>query len=119
MKIRISSELSDADLYAICEAADVLACECPSYLVRLVQEVRAFRQYTTDCIQQFPEDATTHHWLTGRAKQVESLLCQTIVELLQKENLIDEQDQVCLTQLSDRSRSLALAGYQPEVRLAS
>ncbi|HEY9860816.1 MAG TPA: hypothetical protein V6D16_15015 [Candidatus Obscuribacterales bacterium] len=119
MKIQISTELSDEDLYAICEAADVLACECPSYLVRLVQEVRAFRQYTSDCIQQFPEDAATHHWLTSRAKQVETLLCQTILELLQKEELIDEQNQVCLTRLSERARSLALAGYRPEVPLAS
>lgn len=119
MKLQISSELSDEDLYAICDAADVLACECPSYLVRLVQEVRAFRQYTSDCIQQFPEDAATHYWLTNRAKQVEALLCETILELLQKEDLIDDQNQVCLTRLSERSRSLALAGYQPDVRLAS
>ncbi len=119
MKIQISTELSDEDLYAICEAANVLACECPSYLVRLVQEVRTFRQYTSDCIQQFPEDAATHHWLTSRAKQVETLLCQTILELLQKEELIDEQNQVCLTRLSERARSLALAGYRPEVPLAS
>ena len=119
MKIQVSAELSDADLYAICEAANVLACECPSYLVRLLQEVRAFRQYTSDCIQQFHEDAATHHWLAGRAKQVEALLCQTILELLQKEDLIDEQNQVCLTRLSERARSLALAGYQPQVQLAS
>lgn len=119
MKLQISSELSDEDLYAISDAADVLACECPSYLVRLVQEVRSFRQYTSDCIQQFPEDAATHHWLSNRAKQVEAMLCETIVELLQKEDLIDDQNQVCLAQLSERSRSLALAGYQPEIRLAS
>lgn len=110
--LSISPDLSDDDLAAICEAADVIACECPSYLVRLLQEVRSFRHYTSDCIEQFPNDAVTHHWLSSQAKQMEAFLCQTILELLRKESLLDEQNRVCLTQLSERSRSLALHSLQ-------
>ncbi len=47
--LEFSLELSDEQLVAICEAADVIACECPSYLVRLLHEVREFRRYTTEC----------------------------------------------------------------------
>jgi hypothetical protein len=114
--LSISPDLSDDDLVSICEAADVIACECPSYLVRLLQEVRAFRHYTSDCIEQFPDDVVTHHWLSNQAKQMEAFLCQTILELLRRENLLDEQNRVCLTQLSERSRSLALHNLQ--VRLS-
>ncbi len=107
--IQISSELTDENLLAICEAADVIACECPSYLVRLLNDVREFRRYTNECIERFPSDAETHHWLSSRANQVEMLLSLTIYELLQKENLLDENNQLNLQQLSDRNRAIALS----------
>lgn len=113
--IQISSEISDDELVAISDAADVIACECPSYLVRLLQQVREFRRYTNDCIERFPEDAPTHHWLSQEAIQVEALLSQTIIELMRKENLIDEHNQLCLAQLSERARTLALVDIHSRV----
>lgn len=106
--IQISCELSDEQLYAICQAADVIACECPAYLVRLLQEVREFKRYTNDCIEQFPEDADAHHWLSSRVTQVESLLALTIFEFLHKENLLDESHQLNLQRLAERNRQIAL-----------
>jgi hypothetical protein len=102
------SDLSDEGLLELCRAAEVIACECPGYLARILRQVRTFQNYTTNCIDQFPEDAETHLWLAERAGQVEKLLFQTMVELMQKEQLIDESGQILLDKLSDRAREIAL-----------
>ncbi len=102
------SELSDEALLEICRAAEVIACECPGYLARLLRQVRTFRAYTVDCIEQFPSDAETHLWLADRATQVEDILLQTMIELMQKENLIDDAQQVSLDKLSERARATML-----------
>jgi hypothetical protein len=107
--LQLSLEFSDEQLLALCEAADVIACECPSYLVRLLHEVREFRRYTSECIERFPEDTATHEWLSNRAAQVEMLLSITILEFLEKENLLDNHNQLNLNRLSERSRKLALS----------
>lgn len=103
-----SNEISSDVLLAICEAADVIACECPGYLARLLRQVQAFRTYTLRCIEQFPDDAKTHEWLGDRASEVERVLFQTMLELMEKEGLITESRQVCLTKLSQRARDTAL-----------
>lgn len=102
------NELSDEMLIEICRAAEVIACECPGYIARLLRQVRSFRQYTTKCIEQFPSDAETHHWLAGQAEVVETILFQTMVELMQKEGLIDETQQIALDKLGDRAREIVL-----------
>lgn len=107
-KIQLETEFSDEQLLMICENAGVIACECPSYLVHLLQQVRVFRNYTTDCVEQFPEDTVIHEWLSGRASQLETMLTQTILEFLRKENLINEDNQLSLQQLAERSRASAL-----------
>ena len=46
------SDFSDEQLQTICEAAQVIACECPAHLVDLVRRVRQFRRYTQeDCLE--------------------------------------------------------------------
>lgn len=102
-------EFSDEALIEICTAANVIACECPGYLARLLRQVRAFRKYTSNCIEQFPEDAETHQWLISQAKQVEQLLVQTMLELMQKEELLDSNGQLLLERLSERAQAIALA----------
>jgi|SRR6476469_9599997 len=106
--IQISLEFPDEHLVAISDAADMIACECPSYLVRLLKEVREFRRYTTECIERFPNDTDTHEWLASRANQVEVLLSLTIYELLEKENLVENYNQLNLKRLSERNRAIAL-----------
>jgi len=103
-----SPEFSDDQLVAICEAADVIACECPSYLVQLLKEVKEFRRYTTECGERFPDNSDSHHWLSNRASQLEKLLSQTIYEFFQKENLLDEDNRINLQRLSERNRIVAL-----------
>jgi hypothetical protein len=106
--LETSPEFSDEQLIAICEAADVIACECPSYLVQLLKEVKEFRRYTTECGERFPDSADSHHWLSNRAAQFEKFLSQTIHEFFQKEHLMDENNQIDLQRLSERNRMVAL-----------
>ena len=101
--IQVSQQFSDEQLLAICEAADVIACQCPSYLVHLLKEVKEFHRYTKDCIETSPGDASLHDWLSSRAAQLELLLSQTIFELLQRENLIDDQNNLDLDKMAERS----------------
>ncbi|MBD2035834.1 hypothetical protein H6F86_30735 [Phormidium sp. FACHB-592] len=106
--IKVSADLSDALLTEICAAASVLTCTCPGYLTRLLRQVRAFRSYTINCIERFPEATETHHWLDQRGDQLEQLLFQTLLELLQKEQLLDATNQVSLSEIAERSRAKAL-----------
>lgn len=107
--IQISLNFSDEQLVAISESIHVLACECPSYLIRLLQEVRSFSHYTNECIERFPEDVETHQLLSSRAKQMELLLSSTILEFLQKENLLEANNQLNLDKLAQRSHELVLS----------
>ncbi len=102
------SELSDEALLEVCRAAEVIACECPGYLARLLRQVRTFRTYTVDCIEQFPLDTETHLWLANQATQVENILFQTMIELMLKEGLINDAQQVSLDKLSERARATML-----------
>lgn len=102
------SDISDEALVEICRAAEVVACECPGYLARLLRQVRTFRNYTTNCIEQFPQDAETHLWLAEQAAKAEALLHQTMIELMRKEELIDDSEHILLDKLSERARATAL-----------
>ncbi len=101
-------ELSDEALLEICRAAEVIACECPGYLARILRQVRSFRNYTTSCIEQFPEDEETHRWLDSRAAKVEDLLFETMIELMKREDLINDERQISLEKLSERARETVL-----------
>ncbi len=106
--LQASSEFSDEQLISISEAAQVIGCKCPAYLVKLLQEVKEFRRYTGECIERFPEDTATHEWLAQKSYEVEQVLSQTIFELLQKENLLDAENQISLNRLHERAHAIAL-----------
>lgn len=103
-----AKELSDETLVEICRAAQVIACECPGYLARILRQVRVFRDYTSNCMEQFPNDIETHKWLAAKADEVENILVQTMIELMQKEKLIDDACNIDLDKLSDRAREIVL-----------
>ncbi len=104
-----ATELTDEALLEICRAADVLACECPGYLARILRQVRSFHNYTLSCIDQFPQDKETHLWLAAQAEAMEQLLWDTTLELMRREKLIDETSQVILLdRMSERARETAL-----------
>ncbi len=95
-------------MIAICESVDIIACECPGYLASLLRQVHTFRAYTNSCIEQFPEDAETHHWLSDRAQQVEKILYQTVLELMHKEELITDDNELSLDRLSECALAIAM-----------
>lgn len=61
-----------------------------------------------ECIERFPEDVETHKFLSGRAKDMELLLSSTILEFLEKENLLDPNNQLNLDKLAQRTHELVL-----------
>lgn len=106
--IQLSEEFSDEQLLAICEVADIIACECPSYLAKLLHDVREFRRYTHECVEHFPEDTAVHQWLNSRAQEVETLLSRTILEFLNKEKLLESNNQLNLNRLAQRTHEIVL-----------
>jgi hypothetical protein len=109
VSIGAMSDFSDEQLQVICEAAEVIACECPAHLVDLFRRVRKFRRYTQeDCLVLVPEAAETHHWLSAQMLPLEAALAQVLTEFLQREHLFDEQQQVDLAKLAQRNRQAAL-----------
>lgn len=107
-----SPRWTDEQLEAICESASVIGCECPSSLVQLLQRVRGFRDYTYECIDRFPEDRETHEWLTSKANHLETCISQIILEFLHRESLIDENNQLLLQDMYQRSLAIALRQAQ-------
>jgi hypothetical protein len=102
------SALSGETLLEVCRAAEVIACECPGYIARLIRQVRAFRQYTTSCIEQFPKDTETHLWLAQQAQQVETMLLETMIELMRREELLENEEYLSLEKLSERAREIII-----------
>lgn len=111
------SDFSDEQLQVICEAAAVIACECPAHLVDLFRRVRQFRRYTQeDCPVLVPEAAETHHWLGDQLLPLEAALAQILTEFLQREHLLDEQQQVDLVKLTQLNRQAALRHQEAQSR---
>lgn len=97
-------DFSDEQLRVICEAANVIACECPAHLVDLLRRVRKFRRYTReDCLMLVPEAAETHYWLSDQILQIEAALIQVLIEFMQREQLLDDRQQVDIAKLADRN----------------
>ncbi len=102
------SDFSNEAILQICEAANAISCECPGYLARCLLQVRSFKEYTKACIDKFPDNAETHHWLVAQANQIEAQIWQTTVELMRREELIDEAGYILLNKLSERAVTIAL-----------
>jgi hypothetical protein len=102
--MQLSSQLSNDQLIAICEIANVISCNCPSRLVQLLQQVKEFSQYTEECVTQFPEDVETHRWLQENITDVENQLMTIMIEFLRRENLLNEKNELCFNQLEARAK---------------
>lgn len=76
------------------EHADMLECECPHHLLGILEQVRAFEKYTTECIARFPEDAGTHQWLLNAAFNIDTLLSATVVQLARIEGFVDAKNEL-------------------------
>lgn len=113
LKSSNSTNFSDEELHLICEYADVIACQCPAYLVTILRSVKKFRHYTINCIEKFPDEAEIHSWLSEEVLQIESRLAQTVFEFMQREQLLDEENQLDLEAMRQRNRSALLEQLEP------
>jgi hypothetical protein len=87
------NRLSTHALEQLSAHADMIQCECPTHLISILRQVRAFAAYTNDCIEKYPADAKTHKWLFSSAQNLDSLISSTIAQLARFEGFINEQNE--------------------------
>jgi hypothetical protein len=58
----------------------------------ILEHVRKFEAYTSECIEKYPNDAKTHRWLKASAGNVDALISSTIVQLARMEGFINENN---------------------------
>ena len=76
------------------EYSDLIECECPTHLLKILANVREFNSYTQSCIVKYPEDAPTHKWLASSALNIEKLLSATIIQLARREGFVDDANEL-------------------------
>lgn len=120
----IVSLFSDKQLIELCEVSQEIACECPAYLIGLLRKVRQFQRYTATCVQSAAEAGAApqedeylqrlenHQWLGEQMVRVEATLTQLIYEFMQRENLLDAEQNLDLEKFAQRS-------YEASLRQAS
>ena len=82
--------LTDESSKMILEKTEILECACPQHLLKVLHAIREFQEYETGCIIRFPKDQEIHSWLLEESKKLEKHVTATIVELMKKEDIIDE-----------------------------
>lgn len=87
--------LTDESTKTILKHTEVLECACPRHLLDVLKSIRDFQEYETGCIIRFPKDQEIHSWLLEESKELEVKLTKTIIELMKKENIIDENLYFC------------------------
>lgn len=101
-------DLSDEQLQVMGEIAGVIPCGCPALLIDLLRRVREVRRYTQeDCLEQVPGETGTDSWLRDRILPIEAALSQVLLEVLRREHLFDDQEQVDLAKLGHGDRQVA------------
>jgi hypothetical protein len=88
--------LTDDSAQKILEHTEIMECACPQHLLKVLMAVRDFQLYETGCIIKFPKDAEIHAWLLEESKQMEKHITTTIVELMKKEGVVDEDLYFCV-----------------------
>lgn len=87
--------LTDESAANILKHTEVLECACPQHLLKVLTAIREFQEYETGCIIRYPKDEEIHSWLLEESKKLEMLTTKTIVELMKKENIVDENLYFC------------------------
>lgn len=80
----------------ILEHTEMLECACPQHLLKVIRSIQDFQEYETSCIIKYPKDEEIHSWLLEQSKSLEKLATDTLVSLMQKESIVDEQLYFCL-----------------------
>lgn len=87
--------LTEESTALILKHTEVLECACPQHLLKVLQAIQDFQVYETGCILRFPKDQEIHSWLLEESKKLEQLATKTIIELMKKENIVDDKLNFC------------------------
>ncbi|RYZ69603.1 MAG: hypothetical protein EOP05_14595 [Proteobacteria bacterium] len=87
-----NNRLTPESIVEIKKHADMVQCECPTQLLKILDEIRGFQKYTFSCIDKFPADVKTHTWLLESANNLDHMLSNTIAQLARFEGFIDENN---------------------------
>lgn len=88
--------LTEESKATILKHTEILECACPQHLLAVVKAIRDFQEYETSCIIRYPKDAEIHSWLLEESKKMESLATKTLVSLMQKEAIVDDELNFCV-----------------------
>jgi len=88
--------LTDESKEAVLRHTEVLECACPQHLLVVINSIRAFQEYETSCIIRYPKDEEIHKWLLEESKRMERIATDTLVELMKKENIVDNNLYFCV-----------------------
>lgn len=88
------SQISEEAVKELRKHADMIECECPTKLMDILETVRDFTDYTTQCIEKYPEDRDTHKWLRSSSMNLDQLLSTTIIQLARFEGFINEDNEI-------------------------
>ena len=88
--------LTDESKATILKHTEILECACPQHLLKVIKSIQEFQEYETSCIIRYPKDEEIHSWLLQQSKKMEKLATETLIELMQKENIVDEQLYFCV-----------------------
>lgn len=87
--------LSDESAKTILKHTEILECACPQHLLKVIKAIRDFQEYETSCIIKYPKDEEIHSWLLSQSKELEKKATSTLVELMKKESIVDENLYFC------------------------
>jgi hypothetical protein len=88
------AQISDEAIEKLKEHVDMIECECPAKLIEILDQVRNFTEYTTECIEKFPEDKSVHKWLRSSSLNIDQLLSTTLIQLARFEGFINEDNEI-------------------------
>lgn len=96
MKITVEdgSQISKEAIEELQKHTDMIECRCPDRLIQVLEMVRDFTDYTTECIEKYPDDEATHRWLRSSSLNIDQLLSTTLIQLARMEGFINEHNEI-------------------------
>lgn len=97
-KLKIMDEdgcLTEKSKEMIYKHTEILECACPQHLLKVLKSINDFQEYETSCIIKYPKDEAIHSWLLEESMELERKTTEILVELMKKENVIDDDYFFC------------------------
>jgi hypothetical protein len=102
--LSISPDLTDAELLAICNIALTSALGCPTYLARILRDLRHFVIQTDAHPTAFTQNSLNQQWVNEEVSELAQSLATILVEYLRREGLVDKHNHLDLIQLAERTQ---------------